>query len=78
MQPLGCLDQAVQTVLEVGDDVLHVLQTHGQTYQSFGYVAGSTLFGCVGRVGHAGRMLDEGFRIAQACLLYTSDAADEL
>jgi Lrp/AsnC family leucine-responsive transcriptional regulator len=53
-------------LLRVGQDVLQILQPHRQAHQPFADAVLGALFGRVGGVRHAGRVLGQAFGVAQA------------
>ena len=56
----------VQRLSDVGHEILDVLKTNGQTKQTVADPVALALVGRIGRVGHAGRVLNQGFGIAEA------------
>ena len=57
--------QLGQGLLQVGDDVLGILQTGGQADQTAGDAGGGQLLLGIGGVGHGGGMLDQRLGVAQ-------------
>ena len=55
----------VEGLLEVGDDVVDVLKAGGHAHESLGYARGDEFLGAVGRVGHAGGVLEQRLCVAE-------------
>ncbi len=58
-------DQGIQDRLEVGDDVLRILQAHADAHQALRDAGGLQLLRRIGGVGHGGGMLHQSLGVAQ-------------
>lgn len=62
---IGSVLRSFKCLLQIGDDIVGVLQTHCQTDQTIREAGGLDLFFCAHGVRHGSRMLNECFAVAE-------------
>ena len=63
---IGSVLRSFKCLLQIGDDIVGVLQTHCQTDQTIREAGSLDLFFCAHGVRHGSRMLDERLAVAKA------------